>query len=272
MKKIYIIGSIAALALLLASMQQLQSHSYGAPSGYTNAPGDGNCTACHLGGPLNGTGLVYTLSVLKNGIAQTDYMADSSYDVKLTMTEQWAGRLGFAMKCVGGTLSPSTDGRTQNGGGYITHNTTGCAPQSLNPASSAWVMPWTAPPATIDTSRFYTSMLVADGSGSDGSDTCHIASLIIPRHIAISTGLATQKLEGANVRFIANHGLVATLATEMAGAKADLFDINGRLISSVNFTGKVLNIPTHGYVPGIYLVRLQAGNASQTTKVFVPNF
>ena len=127
---------LVAGALMLVAGSAL-AFSSGPPDGYTNAPGENNCTACHGTFPLNSGSGMLTLEGLPE-----NYTPGETYDLTLTLSDPDAMRWGFELTVIedGGTGAPSsgtltaTDAGTQisssGNRSYLKHNSGGTAPGS----------------------------------------------------------------------------------------------------------------------------------------------
>src|SRR4051794_160668 len=80
---------LATIALLTTSA--MFAHSTGAPVRETNAPGEGNCTDCHIGNVVNLPNLTITFPD-PNG-----YQAGQKYRLRVTLTDPTAKRWGFEL-------------------------------------------------------------------------------------------------------------------------------------------------------------------------------
>ncbi|MFN2369801.1 MAG: choice-of-anchor V domain-containing protein, partial [Candidatus Krumholzibacteriia bacterium] len=126
-----LVTTAAVLGLAALSAQAL-AFSSTAPDRLTDAPGEGNCTACHATFPLNsGAG-----SLAVSGVPAA-YTPGAAYDVTITLADPDAQRWGFEFTVLGadttsiGTLALVDAGvqlSTTLGRTYAKHTSTGTHP------------------------------------------------------------------------------------------------------------------------------------------------
>jgi hypothetical protein len=111
----------------------------GPPAGFTNAPGEGNCTACHGGFPLNSGTATFGIT------APLAYVPSSAQTVTVSFTGSTSVKHGFQITARDGAGNPSGTwsvvlaGMTQNASpSYHEHTASGTA-------LSSWTMNWNAP-------------------------------------------------------------------------------------------------------------------------------
>ena len=145
--------------------------SGGPPDGRTNAPGEGNCTACHTGTLNSGSGML-ELSGLPD-----PYMPGETYDLTLTLSDPDAMRWGFELTILedGGTSTGTiiaTDAGTQTSTSgdrtYLKHRSSGTYPGT--PDSGSWVLQWTAPDAGAGDITLYVAGNAANNDGENTGD------------------------------------------------------------------------------------------------------
>ena len=151
----------------------------GPTPGHTNAPGEGNCTACHTDFPVNsGTG-----NVLITGIP-ANYLPGQQIPVTVTVNQPMGVLYGFQFTAIdrdGGlvgtyTIPPATPAILQldNGiiGGmtrrYIMHTVNGISSSTFD--TKSWNFTWTAPPQRVGKISFYASGNGANSDGGTGGD------------------------------------------------------------------------------------------------------
>lgn len=162
------------------------AHSAGAPPGYTGAPGEGNCTACHVGAANSGGG-----SVLINLIAATKYGPGQVIHLTVTDSDPTAMRWGFELTArlasdgtqPAGTLSLAsgyTLAQVEGSPGsvqYVTHTSAGTRPGT--PGGASWDVYWTAPSASVGSVTFYAAGNAANNNGAPTGDHIYTTSLTI---------------------------------------------------------------------------------------------
>lgn len=173
MKLIILILFVALGAVILLDdgpiVVSTSANSTGPPPGFTGAPDENSCTACHFGGPETGT---FSLTV------PTDYIPGQTYQIVIrhvnadTSRKRW----GFEMTALAGTamagsfsnLSPLTQTISDSGRQYIEHTLAGTFPDQTGGAQ--WTVQWTAPTTNVGPVNFYAAGNQANNDGQTGGD------------------------------------------------------------------------------------------------------
>lgn len=180
-------SSFFSLVLLLPLCAAgLFAHSFGAPIGETGAPGETNCTVCHIGTANTGGG-----SVRISLIDATTYSPGQTVHLTVTDSDPTAMRWGFELTArlgsdgtkPAGTLSlASGDSLAQleaGAGGlqYVTHTSAGTRAGTSGGAN--WDIFWTAPSASVGAVTFYAAGNAANNNGAPTGDHIYTTSLTI---------------------------------------------------------------------------------------------
>jgi hypothetical protein len=266
--------AILCCGLIVAPAGSALAYSGGPPDGRTNAPGEGNCTACHSTFPLNsGDG---SLSIA--GIGAT-YRPDEVYTLALTLADPEASRWGFELTILDdagasvGTVSP-LDGTTQtstNGDrDYVKQTSSGSAPGT--PDQQTWQFQWVAP--TIDTGEvvLYVAGNAANNNGSSSGDHIYATAFAFGEEEIVGVGdvpLAARLLPNYPNPF----NPLTTIAFELPSDQAvrlTIYGVDGRRITTLVDGVRPAGLNevrwdgtdrTGGAVPsGTYLYRLESGS------------
>ena len=158
--------------------QKVEAASNGPSPSHTNAPGEDNCTTCHVSFPVDsGTG-----SVQITGIPH-DYKPGQQYAVSVTTSQDDAVIYGFQLTAIdhtgqaAGSFSLSNATTTQSkvgtvGGNlrqYIEHTTAGLYTNGVR-GSNTWSFIWTAPAQRIGKIGFYAAGKAANSNGTPTGD------------------------------------------------------------------------------------------------------
>lgn len=161
--------------------------SPGPPLGFTNAPGEGNCTGCHYTFALNsGAGKVQITGL------PASYVVGQSYAVTVTVSHPTARAWGFELTALDpngtsstvGTLTPTnlatTLKRESSDSGqqrtYLSHNgETGVAQGKAG--SNSWAFMWTAPASAVGDITFYAVGNAANNQISPEDDYIYTTSV-----------------------------------------------------------------------------------------------
>lgn len=176
--RISIAGSI--LIISLTSARVLQNNGI---AGYTNSPGEQNCTACHNSFALNSGGGSISISTTPS-ITSSGYTPGATYTVDVKVSKTGVTLFGFGTEILtstntnAGTISVLNASQTKllNSGSRrnIVHQLNGGAGTDSKTFSFQWVAPATAGSATI-----YAAGLAANGNNQNSSDYVYTASLSI---------------------------------------------------------------------------------------------
>ena len=155
------------------------------PPGRTNAPGDGICTGCHGGSPLNEAGGSVTI----DGVPSS-YLPTQTYTITVTVQHPSQHRWGFELvplknsdNTMAGVLTSTTQLTATlpfNNKTYIGHNNAVPGQEGTFPgaASGVWTFTWTAPGAGAGTVTFYAAGNAANGTGFTDGDKIYTTSVM----------------------------------------------------------------------------------------------
>lgn len=170
---------LAGLALLVAAPAAL-AYSTGPLDGYTGAPGEGNCTACHTSFPLNsGAG-----SLVVDGFPAT-YTPGTTYDLVVRLSDPDAVRWGFELTVIdaGGqaagapaNVNASTQLSTAAITGRIYAKHTLAGTQVGQTLQGSWPLQWTAPAAGAGGVSLYVAGNAANNGNLSLGDRIYTAS------------------------------------------------------------------------------------------------
>jgi len=161
--------------------QRSAASSSGPSASHTNAPGEDNCTACHISFPVNGGDGSITISGLP-----TNYLPGQQVPLTVKVTQANAVIYGFQMTAIdkdGGRIgtytipsaSPSPPPVQVISGlvnglerSYIEHTTDGIIPAQFG--FHSWTFTFNAPARRMGKIRFYAAGNAADSDASPSGD------------------------------------------------------------------------------------------------------
>ncbi len=207
-KLVYIKLSVIAAAVILAifglqsfsaEYEKVGAFSAGPSPGYTNAPGETNCTACHSSFPVNsGTGNVSITGLPAN------YLPNQQIPVTVTVSQSDAVIYGFQLtaldsqgKQVGTFTLPAQSPpqlQTLNGNGngnprqYVEHTVSGITPTVFG--SKTWTFTWNTPAQRVGKVSFYASGNAANSDGGTSGDYIYTTAK------STLTGTAVSNFDG----------------------------------------------------------------------------
>ncbi len=168
---------------ILPDYSKVKANRSGPPPSFTNAPGEGNCTACHSDFPVNtGKG-----SVVISGVP-TEYVPGSSISVTVTTTQFNTIAFGFQITAIDslgngvGSFSTGTQNTVQittamvdgRGREYVEHTIDG----TTGSGSRSWTFTWLAPSTDVGPITFYAAGNGADDDGSTANDFIFTTSFV----------------------------------------------------------------------------------------------
>lgn len=178
--KLTLIIAIAVMVTLIGILkggEKAYASANGPAPSHTNAPGESNCTECHLDFPVNsGTG-----GVSITGIPRI-YYPGQHIPVTVTTSQEDGVVYGFQLTAVdslgrpAGTWMLNDTVQTQIVEGfvgqdlrqYVEHTFAGIVPTAFG--SKSWTATWTAPAQPIGQVRFHAAGNAANGDGDTGGD------------------------------------------------------------------------------------------------------
>lgn len=176
---VFVLGLIATFSLVdLSPSHDKVSASVNGPSpSHTNAPLEGNCTACHSDFAVNsGTGSVAIAGVPKNYLpgqhipitVTTSEATGVAYGFQMTAIDSAGRKIGtytlptqnpVQLQVVDGIVGPENIQRS-----YVEHTLDGVVPTQFG--SKSWTFTWNAPATRGGKVSFYAA---GNGANSDGS-------------------------------------------------------------------------------------------------------
>ena len=174
---ICVFTTIILLVSLLSNGPKASASASGPSPSHTNAPGEDNCTACHVDFPVNsGSG-----SVRIAGVPKT-FLPGQQMNIKVTTSQKDGVDFGFQMTAIddlgrpAGTWSLQDTMQTQIVEGlvgsdlrqYVEHTSAGIVPTEFG--SKTWFFIWSAPAQFVGKVSFYAAGNAANGSGGTDGD------------------------------------------------------------------------------------------------------
>ena len=177
---IAIATAVITTVTLVGSKQKAAASAFGPSPTHTNAPGEGNCTACHSDFELNtGNGDLQISGIPAN------YLPGQQFDLTVTSTQADAVIYGFQLTAIDSTgqgagsfsLSSENPPRVQILPGivngtlmreYVEHTSDGLTNGQFG--FNSWTFKWTAPAQTVGKVDFYAAANAANSDGGPSGD------------------------------------------------------------------------------------------------------
>jgi hypothetical protein len=179
---VIVLAGVTLLVSLLSSGPKALASASGPSPSHTNAPGEDNCTACHVDFPVNsGSG-----SVRISGVPKA-FIPGQLLNIKVTTSQKDAVDYGFQMTAIddlgrpAGAWALQDTVQTQIVEGfvgndlrqYVEHTSAGIIPTTFG--SKSWTFIWNAPAQFVGKVNFYAAGNAANGSGGTDGDYIYTA-------------------------------------------------------------------------------------------------
>ena len=292
MNKFYILPSLALVSLGFFAFQQATSpgngvvekfkkehlQSSGGQSGLTGAPGESNCTQCHSGTVLSGTG--QNIVTFLSGVTPvTSYTPGNTYTISLSLTSN-PGKRGFSAVA----LTPSNTnagssigagiGGTQNftsaGRQYVSHTTTSST------ATTPFAWSWVAPATNVGNVTFYVASNAANDNNLSSGDMIYLSQHIFTP--ASGAGIEETSNEAnfeAGYNMATNKLVVNFNYLGIGEMHLNLVDLNGRSVftydlgqSEIGENKETIALPS-SLQEGMYVVHFFVGNKAMSANILV---
>ncbi len=165
-------------------VQPVGSFSSGPPAGFSGAPDESSCDACHFGSTPVGQ-----FAILN---APANYTPGQTYQIQVrhTTADTTRKRWGFEMTTLAGqtaagsfgNLTTNTQIINANGRTYIEHTQTGTFQNQGSPV--IWTVNWTAPATNVGPVGLYAAGNQANNDGTPDGDQIYTANVIIQPPVA----------------------------------------------------------------------------------------
>ncbi len=229
-----IVAISVVLLFVVVGSSSVLAFSGNPPNELTGAPGEGNCTQCHVGSSLNAAGGSLMLTVPQV------YTPGEVYDIVVNLSRSEQSRWGFEMTALNendvraGTFAIA-DGNTQvsemNSRQYIKQTSAGSAQGKRN--SNQWTFKWTAPSIDVGQITFYAAGNAANGDFGVGNDFIYTES---ETSEAVSYGVSLAAVgDSAKETTDASSGVPYTVRVTNTGNTTDTI----RLTTSGDVSGSL---------------------------------
>ncbi|HEY1046742.1 MAG TPA: choice-of-anchor V domain-containing protein [Bacteroidia bacterium] len=177
MRKIYLRNLIVGASFILVLTSAIMSAS-GPGGGYSNAPGESNCTSCHGGSMITSGNANLNKLLLYGNFTGNGYIPDSTYEVTVSYKQSGKSKFGFQVTVLNGADAPI--GTLTNVGSrtskvtaninsatrqYIQHTSTGTAQVTTD--STNWTFEWKAPSTNVGPVYFHVVVMATNNNSSN---------------------------------------------------------------------------------------------------------
>ena len=259
----------------------LRKFSVGIGNGASGAPGDPDCSICHLGGLQDGANQ-HVFTVAQNGISVGSYIPGQTYDVTLSLNTGnvlegfQATVLDIANDEMAGTLSTSNNGTAIIFPSGTTRQYVNHTVNSNMEGNPGWEWQWTAPATDVGPVRFYVASNVADGDWNPEDDLIYTSQYTFGS--PLGTDEIIENVSDFQVGYqVENKVLNVELTSQLSEMMyLNLIDISGKSVftqiigmAEIGSNEKQVFLPSD-LESGFYVVHFFVGNNSvaSTVRIF----
>lgn len=241
MKKHYLFKIV--LLLIPVSAFVLMSSSSGRSDARSGSPGDNNssCIACHSGGS---SGVSATITT---NIPAAGYDLNTNYTITVSKSSSAAG--GFQLVAENPSNNKVGSFTAGNGsrvsGDRITHT---------NSSNSSWSFTWKSPSTDQGNIRFYSSVVIANGDGNNGS-----GDKVVNTSTTGATVLGISEAKRLDFEMYPNPAserITIQLPSDSDNAIVEFYDTIGRLALTQEITSSNNKIAVDNLSKGIYILKV----------------
>jgi hypothetical protein len=194
MKKMMLHSSvkkIVVVAAFLGIAESVFTYSSGPPAGYTNAPGESNCTSCHSGSPISSGTVWSDLTLTRTGGLNT-IQPNTSNTLTLNLASPTSTTFGFQLLVlpssansssaslgtfsVGSNSDIQTTSASSPSRSYLMHTTAG---NSAVSGSKSYTFNWNTPSSFSGGATFYLAFNEADGDATNSGDNIYVKTFSV---------------------------------------------------------------------------------------------
>lgn len=258
--------------------QKSLRHNSGAPTAKTGAPGETNCTVCHLGSVQTGTNENQFLLTNSSG-AVTHYLPNETYQIELSMASNPAKKgmqvtvLNSSNQFVG-SFTPATGGvNFTMAGGRSYANHTAASTLATFPF---WTWNWTAPATDEGPVTFYVATNLANANGQNSGDVIHLSNHTIGSTMSLKENSFSAVGE-FNASFSPENSMIyLQYASLISGSNfVNIVDMTGKSVlnmklgtSTIGTNKESIRVPDH-LKNGAYIVQFFVDNYPMSQSVVI---
>ncbi|MFA7273386.1 MAG: choice-of-anchor V domain-containing protein [Crocinitomicaceae bacterium] len=254
-------------------------HNSGSPTAKTGAPGEGNCTVCHIGTVQDGSIENQFILVNSSG-AVTNYVPGETYQISLFLASN-PSKKGFqatvldATNTFAGTFTPAAGGVnfTNSGSRFYANHTAASTNGSTFPL---WDWQWTAPVTDVGPVTFYVATNVANNNAQNTGDAIYLSNYTINGTVGLENKQMATLTDFTASFSAENHSINIAFSTLINGNKVvNLVDLNGKSVLNMNLGTSAIGLNQEKFrVPdhiknGMYIVQFFVDNHPKSQMVSI---
>lgn len=270
---------IFGLTIIIGSTLAFEILSSSGKSGYTNSPGENNCTSCHSGTINSGPG---SIEIKSDPSMENGYTPGTTYSMTVTVSnsqEPNNTKFGFALEALlengsnGGKLSVTNTNLTQiqtaSVNGNSRDNMIHTGSNNTGPGSQNFTFDWTAPATGDQKVIFYAVGNAANNNGNTSGDLIYASTLEVN---SSTTNIYTNELANdINVFPNPSTGKFTLAVSDLNFSHYDLTVVNttGSVIYHTTVEQTSTEIDLSNYPKGNYILRISNQEINSTKKISI---
>lgn len=247
----------------------------GGQSGLTGAPGEDNCTQCHVG-TVNAGSSVNSLNVASGLNLVSGYIPGQTYNVTVQMNTQ-STKKGFSAVALdinnnnAGSFTGLTTSGTQNFSSgnreYVSHT-------SSSTGAIAWIWQWTAPATDVGDVFFYVATNETNDDGTTSGDQIYVSQHVVGSAASVEENSFSHNFS-AGFNNATNQLTVSFESLVVNTMHLNLVDMSGKSAFTYTLDDSVIGENQETIVlpetlkSGVYFVNFFVGNNAMSSKIIV---
>lgn len=247
---------------------------------HTGAPGETNCTGCHLGTNNAGPGTV----IFDVGGSITQYVPGQTYLCTVTINQTGIDKMGYACTALrnsnnsaDGIFSLTEPARTRlftsGGRNYCSHNPCGADASTIG--TNSWTFNWQAPSSNVGNITLYIGALATNHNHATTGDDAYTTTVILtPSATSVNEIQAVISNLDINPNPVSDFLNISFENISGVKMEIELLDIAGKKIltlhSERDVKGKVhKSFDVSKISKGVYWIRISERNKSVSRKILI---
>ena len=278
---------IASLAMVAFVAMSFDINDDNGKAGRTNSPGEGNCTGCHTGSPVNdGNGSVVISSP---DLANWEYMPGDTYTIEVTVSRSGSALFGFDLECLTGSAPAQNAGTLIVTNSSQTHilnalvstvtrkNMTHQLNSGLGSSTKTFSFKWAAPTSNVGNVTFYCAGNATNNDGTKFNDHIYTTSQVVTP--AFGAGISSVKENNSGFSVFPNPAQsdlhVSFAAPAGESVSFSLFTYDGKQAGpEYSFTASGAEQTSTIYLPadlapGMYILKMEQGDEISLQKIVI---
>jgi hypothetical protein len=252
--------ALAAITIVSMSFDIMEPNGI---AGYTNSPGEKNCTNCHNSFALNSGGGSVKISCPT--LTNWSYVPGQTYSISVTVAKTGAKKFGLGFEALtstntnAGTLTAGTGTKTANFASNSRLNIVHTGTGNSGTDTYTFTFTWKAPATDIGKVTFYCAGNAANGSGVAG-DYIYTTSQVVtsPSTVGIAEKVSFSKEISIYPNPATDQLQILNTANQSELMNISIIDLKGALISTRENVRSTEAIEVGSLKAGMYSLRIES--------------